>query len=331
MNFNYFSGNIFTCSVPLNAPYTGQTPTPGEISHAGFLLDKCVVSIGRFNLVANQFSRMHYGIHATNSTVVVQKCVFREMVGDENDGNSATGIYSIDGTLVVKGLYIPETGQYIGESVFDDCGWSGIIAAGSNLDIANNVFTGEQEYGIQSGNNLFFEQIRIARNRFNVSEPKSVSGIYIARSVASGLTAHNVVDMNYFEIKGSTGNKYGVFAGGPLSIAIDHFELTNNLIEVTSTADQIYPIFIGVGNGDKFKALDNVVYFNSTNFGAKRYGITMRDSYSGTIEHEISYNVIEGSDIHNPGSAGIHVDNARNVTICDNLVNNTDKRWTMKI
>lgn len=322
LNFNYFFSNTFTCSDPLNEGYSSQIPTPGEVSYAGMLLNDCVASIGIFNFPANQFYRMGFGIHATNSVVVVQKCIFSDMIGIEEDAFSATGIYTEGGTLTVRGVFVPQTGQYLGTSTFADCGYNGILAVGSNLDIANkNTFTGEQEYGIQSVYNINSEQIRIALNEFYLSEG-NVAGIWLERSAASGNDAHNVIDRNYIEINGSEDGKYGIYASGPVG-AGDRMEITNNLIDVASTANYIIPIHVNAGLGDRFRILNDTINFNSVNYDYYRFGISMEHAYFSYVGHLISENIITGSGTHNPGQCAIHVDNARNVTICSNIMDHT--------
>ncbi|MFM9950607.1 MAG: right-handed parallel beta-helix repeat-containing protein [Saprospiraceae bacterium] len=321
LNFNYFSGNTFLCSDPLNGPYPSQAPTPGEVSYAGILLSKCVASIGKYDVTANAFARMHYGIHATKSTVVVQNCTFRSMIGLAGDNASATGIFCENSTLIVKGVYQPGTGLYLGSSFFEDCGYSGILAIGSNtLNIANNYFLGEQTYGISSKANLFSAQIQISRNTFEVSETANVAGVLLERSSSSGGGIHNVITRNAIVMAGATDAKYGIHVTCPFA-ASDRMEITHNKITVTNTADLIFPIYVAASLADKFQILNDTINFTSSNFAAERWGISMVDGYGSG--HLIKENRIIGSGTHNPGQCAIHVDNARNVNICANYTDHT--------
>ena len=321
MNILNFSGNIFMCSDPLNDGYSSQIPVPGEVSYAGISLNKCIASnIGRYNLPANLFSRMHYGIRALKSTVIVQNCEFSHMIGLEGDGASATGIYSRGGTLRVNAFYDSPNSQYLGGSIFDECGHSGIEAIGlSNLSIIGNDFTGEQIYGIRSLENLLAGQVRITSNTFEVSEPDNAAGIFIERSMASG-GLHNIISRNFIEMAGSTAGKYGIRVTCPFAPG-DRMDITGNEITVTSSADIIFPIHVTATLADKFWIKDNTINFNSSNAAAERWGIVMLDGYGEA--HLIKENTITGSDTHNPGHCAIHIDNVRNATICANIVDHT--------
>jgi len=321
LNILNFSGNVFTCSDPLNDGYSGQLPSPGEVSYAGIFLSRSIASnIGRYNLPANQFFRMHYGILAFKSTVIVQNCQFSQMVGLEGDEASATGIYCSGGTLRVNAFYDSPNTQYLGSSIFDDCGHSGIETTGvNNLSVIGNDFTGEQIYGVRSLGNLFSGQFRITSNTFEVSEPDNASGIFLERSMASrGL--HNIISHNSIQMAGSTAGKYGIHVTSPFA-AGDRMEIIGNEVTVTSSADIIFPIQVTALLADKFWIIDNTINFNSTNAANERWGIVMLDGYGDA--HLIKENTIMGTDTHNPGHCGIHIDNVRNTTICDNVVDHT--------
>lgn len=323
LNILNFSGNVFTCSDPLNDGYSNQVPSPGEVSYAGIFLSKGIASnIGRYTLPANQFFRMHYGILAFKSTVIVQNCQFSHMVGLEGDDASATGIYCSGGTLRVNAFYDSPNTQYLGSSIFDDCGHSGIEAIGlSNLSVIGNDFTGEQVYGVRSLENLFSGQVRITSNTFEVSEPANASGIFLERSMASG-GLHNIVSGNSIEMAGSTAGKYGIHVTSPFA-AGDRMEITGNEVTVTSSADIIFPIQVTALLADKFWIKDNTINFNSSNATNERWGIVMLDGYGEA--HLIKENTITGSGTHNPGHCGLHIQNVRNATICSNVVDHT--KW----
>jgi hypothetical protein len=317
LNFSDFHSNHFTCTSNLNVPYPGQTPSPGSISFAGLLLNQCTASIGIFQY-PNTFSKMLYGIHATLSDVTIVRGVFREMELSGSVGG--VGVRAVGGTMKIVGVYIPHLNDYVGGSVFTDCNFAGVYTQGTNLEVRNATFNGAQEIAVYSADNLYAENVHISLNEINLDDPESYLGIQIDRSVASGALAHNVVSENGIHMGGNEAGVFGIYTGAPFP-AIDHMEIRENTVVVTSTAINLYPIAVEGGDADQFRILDNVVDFQSSNFGERRWGISMLGAYG--YDHEINFNRIQGSGTHNPGHCGIHLDEAKNVSLCANRVNHT--------
>lgn len=191
--------------------------------------------------------------------------------------------------------------------------------AATNLSVVGNDFLGEQLYGIRSRNNFFPNQIRIAENTIDVSETNNVAGILLERTVAAtGL--HNVIEGNYLTMAGSTDGKYGIHVTSPFA-ASDKMEIIDNIIDMTSTGDVLFPIHVDANLADRFHILDNTVNFNSSNQGAERFGIVMVEGQGEA--HLIKENNVIGSGTHNPGHCGLHIVNVLNTTICSNTVNHT--------
>jgi hypothetical protein len=321
LNFGFFSSNLFTCTSGLNQSYSGQFVS-GSTSFTGLLLDQCAAFVGGALLSVNTFSNMHYGIYATRSDVIVQGCVFEDMVEGGNNAPGGVGVLALDGTLKVIGTYIPFLDVYLGGSSFTNCNFSGILAYGANLQVRNAGFKGGQEIAIMSNGNLYAEEVEISLNEVEIEGSGSTIGIYLERSLASGFSAHNKIYDNKIYIKGSRGGHWGAFVDATFP-ATDYMEIEDNLINVTSTASGLFPVWVEGGNANRFRVLKNTIEFSSVNNEPRRWGITMLEA-SG-IEHEISFNRIFGSGTHNPGHCAIHLEQSKNVTLCANQVNHT--RW----
>lgn len=326
--FDSFTKNTFTCTSPLNAPYSGQQINPGQVSFAGIYLDRCVTSIGKF-WGSNFFSLMQHGIYAINSTVLVQNCRFENMVEEIDGGQTGgIGIAAFNGSLTVKESFIFNN-QITGQSYFSNCAYAGISTGGTNLVVSNAVFSGNNFVGIDSYDNFYGETVKITDNTINMDGDGefNVIGIAVVRSIASGSTPHNVISRNSIDIGGTGHAKFGIYIWGDTP-AIDAMEITDNVVDVTNTDGQMFPIYIYLSPADQFKVLrDTITFFPVTESELfERDGITAK--VCNGIKNEISFNSVNISDAignYNTAETGIYLLNAQNFTLCLNDVDQTQR------
>lgn len=320
LTFGLFGSNNFTCDAPLNDPYSGQSPDPGELSFAGIYLNQCVSSIGIPNYGMNTFSSMRFGIYAQQSSVTVRACRFEDMQNVDPDGGR--GILMIEGSLLIDAPYADEV-NLTDPCVFDGNAVAGVEGVGANLNIRNATFEGSQPVGIYSYQNLSGENVVCWNNTFTMNFSACFIGIWLERSVASGDQAHTVVAYNDISMSALSPiiGMYGIYLVGPFT-AIDHAEVFRNYINAVSVGLKLLPIYIAGDQADGFRTYNNEIDFaNGPSSTSQRWGIAMFDSYG--IDHEISENHIQGAGSNIPAQCAIHVDQAQNVVICDNFVDHT--------
>lgn len=141
------TGNDFTCTATLKAPYAGQSPAPGQITYAAVVLnDVAGIDIG----ANNEADGIINGVLAFRSAFTMDSCTVKNLIGSTNGGTErfAAFVENCEQATVTN-------------NVFDQVG-AGIHAYNSNLTADDNQITGYAvntpnyyDYGIQYsvGNN----------------------------------------------------------------------------------------------------------------------------------------------------------------------------------
>lgn len=237
--FTYMANNMFTCTGLLNEPYSGQHPEPGQIGHAGILLSHAISTIGdvRFD---NDFSKMEFGILASNSDIFISRCHFEGMQVT-NTINSGMGLYSINGTAVVSDIFASVLNKHIGASSFTEND-GGILGQGADLYINKASFKSNKNFGIQSWNNMESENVALLFNTLTMDAGDLPIGIYVERSVAaSGL--HNRISANKMnQVNGGISiNLIGT------QVAFDKALITQNTLMLDGNTDVIRGVLTAPG------------------------------------------------------------------------------------
>lgn len=311
LQIDFLSGNKFTSTSPLNN---------GDIrSYAGIKLENCVADIGAFNSSTNLFEGMWHGIVADQCVLSVMSATFRDMYFDDETFTGGIGIYSTDGTLLVNGAYVPDWDLTFGASTFENCGDIGVACYGVNMEVTHANFVNNTT-GIIGIENYYAENILITDNTFEHAVENSILGVGIERSIAAGVTPHNVVRDNNFKYYNTNGG--AAISIGALFPAFDAAIIEHNDITVTPafTSSGFTGISVNGGAADNFNIFDNDIIFECQ-FGdpKSRYGIYMNNAYG--VNHRIDDNTILGeTESSFPARAGIYIDNAKNVELCNNTM-----------
>jgi len=318
LSFFHFGLNQFTCSVPLNASFPGQSPDPGGISFAGIQLDQCTATIGIPKYGMNAFSRLRYGIYAEKSSLTVRACRFEFM--QDVDPGGGRGIYVVDGSLLVDAPLVGQSRP--NPCVFYGNSAAGVEGIGSGLNINYATFSGPQFMGICSSENLAGEMIQCTSDTFKLNSSACLAAICIDRSVASGIYPHTNISSNLITLSATSPlGLYGIFVTGTFP-AIDKVGIIRNTVEAISFGLDMYAIQAVGWTTDGFKIYSNrVIFANGPTTNSERWGISMLDSWG--FFHEISENSILGYGSNVPGQCAIHIDEARNLEVCHNTLDHT--------
>jgi hypothetical protein len=311
VNVIAFENNTFTCTAPLNAPYTGQ-PDPGAVSYAGIDAANCSITLGSENFT-NTFTLMKRGITAKNAIVGVRNCLFLEMEDHPGDGDSF-GIYAENGTLIVTG------GRPL-SSLFRNCGDYGIYTLGTNLGVERCEFRAFNRTGIFSGHNLTGQQINISTNRIYM-EDNCVTGIEIERPMAFPGAQCDVFN-NTISIDNTFNAIAGINVINPVGISAGHTVwITNNTIHIVTMADRLVGIQAEGNLAGNFKILHNKVFFSTADTQGGDWGIGLQLAFEGG--NEITQNIVEGP-VGPPYKSycAVHVGRSPNTQLCGNSVNGT--------
>jgi len=244
----------------------GQIPAPGSKSfagiyvkdHAGGLsIDKDAV----FGL-ANEFSNLHYGIHAENTNVTVREATFMDILQEARPSGypgplfTGSAIHLTGGSANIKGSY---TGIAPGILGMDNC-HTGINVLGGSIDVAGCEM-GNMTNGIVAGGGGN-KAYKIYWNNIAASD-RGISVYY-----QSGLPGQSSIDNNIVHMAGNP-KGVGIANGGQEMFPQQEGFVANNHVTMDEGATGIQ---IGVAN--RIKVTQNTVNLagSGTLFGIKMEG-----------------------------------------------------------
>jgi len=307
----YFFDNVFTWDEALNPAYPGQT-NYNNISFSGMLLTNTAGSFG-FSTSTNTFSNMMHGIVMEESDISISRFRFENMVVDDNSGG--IGILATKGTLLAEGH----------GAAFHANALAGIEAHGTNIEVRNYIFTGVQPACIHSVDNTFAQDILIEDNQFTLEANLGTTrGIFLERSIASGLLTHNRIRDNVIVING-TSSARGIEVTG-INPALDFLDVSKDTIVTNNTHSSIRGIALAGNATHNNQITDNRVLFNSADSGGDRFGIFLSNS-NGTgnnVSRNHVYGIFVDTD-NNRHQCSIHSSSSPGVFYCRNIVEDSER------
>jgi hypothetical protein len=296
-----FTNNVFSCSSPLNSPYTGQSPSPGNITRAGIELNTCTSTIGNSSTV-NYFNNLIYGIKTQSTNLTIEKCSFTDMEQVVGVPESGTAIH------VSHGANVLINGQ--GETI-QDAEYAGVYANESSIEVLFYQFTGKENFGVLSEANASGQFITIAHNVFNITE-NGTSGIRVVRSKTTDDTDHVNINYNYMTVYSDIFSGIEVL---PLFKTLDKCHIEDNIMFFLD--EHATGIYVHGGNTGGFQIDRNFLYYPSS-LGTSNTGIYIVD-IGNKGGHSISDNSVVG-DANFELLNGIYVSNTPDIKMCNNYV-----------
>ncbi len=295
MNPVGFYGNIFTSSSTLRGPRSS------EYGFCGIQLTQCVASLGT-EFSKNFINKTEFGIISIESDMIAQNFEITEL----RNTNNSVGIKTEEGIAHINGH----------GAVIANCGWAGIEAQGTSLEVENYNIRGIQAIGITSESNTGGEDIHIHDNNIQVLDDIS-TGIYLIRSATTGGSI-NKIDKNTVTVAAE--KCIGIYSFGGLP-SLGECEILENTVLLNEKESGA--IVIDVGYGRMYSILQNNITFNFEGTSGNSNGILFGSAFENG--HEISFNVIQGFKSQIQGTNGIEVADVRAVTLCSNIVNNSQR------
>lgn len=324
--FTFMNNNLFTCTSALNSPYPGQTPTPELISFAGISLNHAVTTIGdpRYR---NYFSKMQFGIHSTNSDMLISGCSFSDMIANGTTVNNGMGVFTDGGTAVFNTVFDIVLG-IIGSSKFDR-NEGGIIARGTNLHVRSADFQSNKNFGVLSYDNLLSQDVKLNSNTLLLDAGSIPFGLYVDRSIASSGVHDSITSNNLHQNVGSV----GVTLIGT-HVALDEALIAANSLYLDGNGDEVTGIHNSPASTHNAVVSSNIVTFEGSNYspcqfytaqgpnrpiGGCRIGIEQLGAYSGSMGHRVIFNTVTGGT----GDFGLASKSQMNTLYCNNYFDST--------
>ncbi|MBX2927579.1 MAG: T9SS type A sorting domain-containing protein [Saprospiraceae bacterium] len=314
VNVIAFENNTFTCTAPLNAPYTGQ-PDPGAVSYAGIDAANCSITLGSENFT-NTFTLMKRGITTKNAIVGVRNCLFLEMADQAGNTNDSYGIYASGGSLTV-------TGERLTATLFRNCGDFGIYTQGVNLTVEHCFFREFNRMGIFSEGNIAGEQILLFDNRLFL-ENGCVAGIHVEAPVGGPTYT---ISSNKITITETDHLVFGIRALTPQNVFGAHpGAISKNNLTVNGALKSAIGIIVEGEHATNYYVGENIIHFNGAAPPADPlenwWGIALVGAVAGG--NNVSFNTVTGtSGLSHITRCAIHVSNSPHTQLCKNAVNHT--------
>lgn len=324
--FDAFMQNTFSCTSPLNKPFSGQSPIPTDYSLTGIYLTRGALEVGQFNSI-NTFKNMQYGIYAENSTLSVLGCHFENIFEFESGsefGLGGSGIYCINSTLYLEPKYSPPLNSYFGLSSFKNCEFAGIESSGSDIHIFKSKFSGISTVAVSSERNEAGETVHIEDVTVEMDDELWFVGIFAERPIASGNKSHLIIKNNKINATSTLLEvpNTSIFTGS-LFPARDKAEIHDNHIVYQHNNLGARGIILSIGQQDEYLVKENEILFNGDGInGRADGGLDLYRFWQIAFDHQVKHNTVL-SAYDNNTYAGIHFEDFANAEVCNN---STDKQ-----
>lgn len=316
-------GNVFNCTLNLNAPYPGQSPSPGAVSLCGIELTNASLIVGNATLPQgpNFFLRMRGGIFSDHAQLTVWNGFFLSMRSINTGGNEFQGLPSGSGIIARNGAVSVNGGppEPVGYCTFSSNEQDGIYAEDADLSVWHSLFS-ENIAGIRSLGNNAAEVIDIEECDFNslgrsAQFSLQVWGVFLDQSNS---LLFNRLDNNQFTTSSNPVAQVTVYgmqingdpAGQGCSVSGNSFE--------NFAGTPVEFIRIQANAADNFIVEENDIRFHQVSGLDNRWGIAM---FTGSgVNHRIWNNEIYGDagNFTNNYTCGFHINRVPNIEMCIN-------------
>ncbi|MBR9922317.1 MAG: T9SS type A sorting domain-containing protein [Bacteroidetes bacterium] len=299
-------GNYFGCELPLNAPFSGQTPLPASNSFAGiWVKDNAGIGIGNPAESSNTFKKQMIGILSERTTNLwIRNSSFDEMLYlTTNEGFSHTGV----GVLALEDSFVRQVGFGMGETdpiSFKNCENVAIRVENATILTKDNRITGVHEGAILCDDpNMNISRVdfnRIESNSNNLLS-NSVALIDIEKSSSGNdFIRNNIIDFEHHAFTGINFYDHSVSTGTAT--------ISNNMLYMNNDYDG-YGMDIHLNAGNNVWVNNNLLDLIGVSTGINWY-----------VSQGQNYHLYSNSLVGSDSGYGIRFYLGEETMICQNTI-----------